>query len=75
MRILEKLWRNCISFLRNTQMESPFPKSPIKTVIGVTTTSMMLAKESSIISVNKKDTSLDAVSLVTWQDRNALISL
>ena len=49
MRILVKLLRNWISFLLRTKIERPLPKRPIRTVMGVTTTSMILAKVNSMV--------------------------
>ena len=49
MRILVKLLRNWISFLLRTNIERPLPKRPIRTVMGVTTTSMILAKVNSMV--------------------------
>ena len=50
IRIREKLVRNCISFLLRTKIDRPFPKSPIRTVKGVTINSIKLANVSSMLS-------------------------
>ena len=46
--ILEKLFLNCTSFLFKTTMHRMFPMIPIKTVIGVTITSIMAGNVNSI---------------------------
>ena len=51
--ILEKLFLNCTSFLFKTTIHRMFPMIPIRTVIGVTITSIMAGNVNSIvISVN-----------------------